>query len=103
MEQKVFATIQQYAMLQRGDSVAVAVSGGKDSVALLHILCVLRVEFALNLTAVHIHHGIRAKTADRDEQFVRGLSEQLGVAYRCFRVGGSFRGDCHVHDHAGGR
>ncbi|MBE6819038.1 MAG: tRNA lysidine(34) synthetase TilS [Ruminococcaceae bacterium] len=84
MEQKIRATIQQYAMLQCGDSVAVAVSGGKDSVALLHFLCSLREEFALNLTAVHIHHGIRAQSADRDEAFVRNLSEQFGVAYRCF-------------------
>jgi len=68
MEQKIRATIQQYAMLQCGDSVAVAVSGGKDSVALLHFLCSLREEFALNLTAVHIHHGIRAQSADRDKR-----------------------------------
>ncbi len=84
MEQKVTETIQQYDMLQKGDTVCIGVSGGKDSVALLHILCHLRQTYALNLCAVHIHHGIRGEQADDDERFVKALCETTGVAFRSF-------------------
>ncbi|MBQ3432351.1 MAG: tRNA lysidine(34) synthetase TilS [Clostridia bacterium] len=84
MEQKVVKTIEQYAMLQKGDTVAVGVSGGKDSVALLHILCALRETYQLHLVAVHIHHGIRGEEADADERFVERLCRDLAVEYRCF-------------------
>ena len=84
MEQKVVKTIEQYGMLDKGDTVAVGVSGGKDSVALLHILCALRQEYELNLIAVHIHHGIRGEQADADERFVEKLCQEWAVAYRCF-------------------
>ena len=84
MEQKVFETIEQYGMLCQGDTVAVGVSGGKDSVALLHMLCALRQTYALKLCAVHIHHGIRGAAADADAQFVKNLCRELDVAFRCF-------------------
>src|SRR5262245_19723142 len=60
-----------------GDSVLVAVSGGPDSVALLHALAGLRAECGLTLTAGHVHHGLRPE-ADRDAEFVRGLAARLG-------------------------
>src|SRR5262249_62401544 len=46
-------------LLQPGDHVLVGVSGGPDSVALLHALMLLRSEYALQLTVCHVHHGLR--------------------------------------------
>ncbi len=54
--------------------VAVALSGGADSVALLCLLCGRK-----GLSAVHVHHGIRGEEADRDLAFCRALTEKLGV------------------------
>ena len=64
------------AGLADGAPVAVALSGGADSVALLHILLY---EGVMPLHALHVHHGIRGAEADRDEQFCRTLCETLGV------------------------
>ena len=86
MESKILHTIQDYDMLQQGEQVAIALSGGKDSVALLHALLQLKCRYDLQLIGVHIHHGIRGAEADRDERFAAQLCEQFGVAYRCFRV-----------------
>ncbi len=59
-------------------SVLAALSGGKDSAALLLFLCALR-DKGVSLSACHVHHGIRGKEADRDEAFCRSLCEKLGV------------------------
>ena len=66
-------------MLLPGDRVLVALSGGADSMALLHVLLSLREEYRLHIAAAHYHHGIRGEEADRDECFVRGACETLGV------------------------
>lgn len=71
MEQKVFAYIQQHALLSPGDHVTVAVSGGADSMALLTALLVLRERLGVTVSAAHFHHGIRGEEADRDAAFVQ--------------------------------
>ncbi len=58
-------------LLQTGDHILVAVSGGPDSLALLHALSALRVEIGLQgLSAGHFHHGLRGQEADDDAAFV---------------------------------
>lgn len=74
--------IEQYHMLQKGDSVVVGVSGGADSVCLLRILWKLRDEYSLKLLAVHVHHGIRGKEADEDAAFTEELCRQWQIPYR---------------------
>lgn len=56
-----------------------AVSGGADSVALLHALSRLRAETAFQLRAVHIQHGLRGEASRADELFVRELCQSLNV------------------------
>jgi tRNA(Ile)-lysidine synthase len=73
-------------MLERGDHLVVAVSGGPDSVALLRALVLLSDEFRLRLTAAHLHHGLRAEEADRDEAFVRRLCAGMGMDCICKKV-----------------
>jgi tRNA(Ile)-lysidine synthase len=62
-------------------TVIVAVSGGPDSVALLHVLHRLAPQFALQLVVAHVNHALRAGEADEDEQFVRQLAAQLGLEF----------------------
>jgi tRNA(Ile)-lysidine synthase len=71
------ATVARHRLLAPGDHVVVAVSGGPDSVALLHALTGLRDDYGLALTVGHVHHGLRPD-ADRDAAFVSDLAARLG-------------------------
>jgi tRNA(Ile)-lysidine synthase len=64
-----------------GDRVLVAVSGGPDSAALLHLLHELREELGLRLEVAHLQHGIRGDEAREDARFVAALAEQLGLPF----------------------
>src|SRR5581483_7851578 len=70
---------------QPGERVAVAVSGGADSVALLVAIADARVETGIVLSAIHVHHGLRGAEADGDAQFVADLTCQLGISLRTER------------------
>ncbi len=78
-------TLRQQEMVQPGQTVAAALSGGRDSVCLLHVLQQLSVKLSFKLMAVHVHHGLREE-ADEDEAFCRQLCERLGVDFRTKRV-----------------
>jgi tRNA(Ile)-lysidine synthase len=77
--------VTRHGLLEPGDHVLVGVSGGPDSVALLHALLLLRSEYALRLTVCHVHHGLRPE-ADRDAAFVEALATRLGCPARVVRV-----------------
>lgn len=77
MNRKVLDAIERHRMLKPGDAVVVGVSGGADSMALLHILCNLPLK--LSVTAAHLNHGIRGEEAERDEARVADFCKSLGV------------------------
>ena len=79
MNNSILKTIEKYDMLRRGDSVVVGVSGGADSVCLLHFLSLIRDSYDIVVKAVHVNHNIRGEEAERDELFVRSLCEELSV------------------------
>lgn len=62
-----------------------ALSGGRDSVALLHALAQLRGEFGFDLSALHVHHGL-SPNADGWAEFCVRLCDSLGIPFRCTRV-----------------
>ena len=68
---KVRKTIEKYTMIKKGDNVVVALSGGADSMSLLHILCLLKDEIGFTVSAAHVNHCIRGAEAERDNEFVR--------------------------------
>lgn len=77
MKSKVHQTVIQQRLFSDGDAVVAAVSGGADSVAMLHLLHTV---WHLSLTVVHVHHGIRTNgEADRDAAFVQQLCSQWGI------------------------
>ena len=61
-------------------------SGGADSVALLHLLLPLQNAAGFRLEAMHINHGLRGSESDGDEEFVRKLCRETGVALHTARV-----------------
>ncbi len=79
MLKKVEAYIRANHMIEKGDQVVAAVSGGADSVCLLHILVSLRNILECEIRVVHVHHGLRGAEADRDAEYVRELSDMWEV------------------------
>jgi tRNA(Ile)-lysidine synthase len=76
---KVRDTIERDHLLARGDIVVVGVSGGPDSLCLLHLLCQLKADLALELHVAHLHHGLRGQDADADAAFVRAVAADWGL------------------------
>lgn len=86
MLDKVRNTVKRFGMLNSGDTVVIGVSGGVDSVVLLHILASLSEEYKLSIIAAHLNHGLRGKESDRDEAFVKKLANKLGIKFTHKRV-----------------
>ena len=87
LKSTVRRTIRQHALARPGTRVLVAVSGGADSVALLHLLRALEDEGDLVVAgAAHLHHGLRGADADGDEAFCRALAERLNVGFASARA-----------------
>jgi tRNA(Ile)-lysidine synthase len=76
---KLIAFEKAQNLLERGDHVLAAVSGGPDSVCLAHFLCALRRRKGLRVSLLHVHHGLRGAQADRDAHSVLVLGEALGA------------------------
>ncbi len=83
---KVKNAVERYNMPLKGRTVAVGVSGGADSMALLNVLLELKEELGINVVACHVNHGIRGETADRDENFVVEACRRLGVEARVLKA-----------------
>ncbi len=67
MSNPFLTAVNKYKLIEKNDSVAVALSGGADSVSLLHMLCSVKEKYNLTLYAIHINHMIRG--------FVEGMSD----------------------------
>jgi tRNA(Ile)-lysidine synthase len=80
MLSRVKKTIEKYKMLRPGDRVVAGVSGGADSICLLHILLQLR-ECSTDIIVAHLDHGIRGKEAKRDLLFVKRTALSLGLKF----------------------
>ncbi len=78
---QVRQTIAKYGMLASGDRVAVAVSGGPDSVALLECLRELAPQLGITLAVVHLDHQLRGRESHEDEHFVARLARRRRLAF----------------------
>lgn len=81
MIEKIRQTIAKYRLLENGDRVIVAFSGGADSCALLLCLAGLAETFRLKLTVAHFNHGLRGAESDEDEMFCRKLAQELRLDF----------------------
>ena len=86
MLNKLTALIRQYDMLQPGDRVVCAVSGGADSMALLWSMYLLKEKLGIDLAAAHLNHGLRGTESDRDEAFVREFCQGYEIPLYCEKV-----------------
>ena len=68
-----------HRLIEKGDTIVCAVSGGADSMALLWSLYLLKEEWDLTVEAAHFNHHLRGVESDRDEQFVRDFCDGYGI------------------------
>lgn len=86
MLQKVQKQMEDYQMANKGDCIAVAVSGGADSVCLLLLLNILKQEMGFSLHVIHVEHGIRGKDSKKDAEFVQNLCKTLEIPCVIYEV-----------------
>lgn len=72
--QRVQDAIEDDALLDPDDRVVVGVSGGPDSLCLLHVLRQLRPTYQVQLHVAHLNHGTRGRASDLDAKFVKGIA-----------------------------
>lgn len=73
--------IEENNLIEKGDSIVSAVSGGSDSVFMLEMLLAIKSDYELNIIVCHVNHGLRGAEAQRDEDFVKDLAEKHGLIY----------------------
>jgi len=76
---KILEDILSSGLIAQRDRVLLAVSGGSDSMAMLHIFTQLQKELEVTLAVAHLNHSIRGKRADRDSHLVKKTAEHYGL------------------------
>ncbi|WP_099203712.1 tRNA lysidine(34) synthetase TilS [Miniphocaeibacter massiliensis] len=85
MKTKIIEFIKTNNLIEVNDKIVLGFSGGPDSVFLLHILNEIRLEYKLELLAIHINHSIR-KEAVKDELFSKKMAEKLGIKFKSYKI-----------------
>lgn len=75
-------TVVKRNLIAKKDRIMIGVSGGADSVCLLHMLVMLKDELALELAVFHLNHCLRGAESDGDQEFVEAMCKQLNII--CF-------------------
>lgn len=83
---KVKEAIDKHRMLDRGDHVVVAISGGPDSMALLRVMEMLSKTYGISLVMAHLNHCMRRAESEQDEQFIREVAKRRSIPLVCDRV-----------------
>ena len=86
IEQKVLKFIDRHNLIAPDDMLLIALSGGPDSVFLLHFLKKFARRFKSNLIAVHINHQLRGFESDEDENFCKEVCKELGIRLHPLRI-----------------
>jgi tRNA(Ile)-lysidine synthase len=81
LEARVYDTIHRQHMITPGDHIVIGVSGGADSICLLHVLKELKERLQVELRAVHVHHGLRER-AEQDADYTQSCCRQWGIPLR---------------------
>lgn len=83
IEKKIIEPARKYDMFPRGERILCAVSGGADSMFLLHWLSSHSEELGISVAAAHYEHGIRGEESLRDCCFVEDYCEEHGISFIC--------------------
>ncbi|MEW8956858.1 tRNA lysidine(34) synthetase TilS, partial [Clostridium sp.] len=83
---KVRDFVKENNMISKNDKVLVALSGGPDSICLIHILNELKDELGIEILAAHLNHCLRGEDANKDEEYVREFCKSLNIQCYVKRV-----------------
>jgi tRNA(Ile)-lysidine synthase len=86
LELKLKEFIERHRLVCPGQSVLLAVSGGIDSMTMLHLFLRIRKQLDLHLSIIHINHQLRGEESMEDERFVQEISTVYSIPYYCERV-----------------
>lgn len=86
VESKILKAIDDHVMLTKGDNLIVGVSGGADSMLLLHFLLSLAEPLNLKITVAHVNHCLRGAESDRDENFVCNFCNENNIDFKLLKV-----------------
>lgn len=81
MLNKVINFINYNNLIKDGDRILIALSGGPDSVCMLHILNSIKDVFNIKIFAAHVNHMLRGEEADKDEEYAKNLCETLNIEF----------------------
>lgn len=83
--EKIERYCRENTLISYGDGIVAGLSGGADSVFLLHVLSKMKKQWGLNLVAVHVNHGIRGEEAQRDQEYAKTFAESRGILCRVYQ------------------
>lgn len=86
IQQKFYETINKHKMIHKGDKVIVAVSGGPDSMCLLHLFLTYREQLGIYLLVAHLDHMFRGEESQGDALFVQSFCARKGLTFISDRV-----------------
>lgn len=89
IEHKLHRYIEKHQLLQKGDEIVIGVSGGADSMMLLHYLYTHQEQYGIRIKVAHVHHGIREE-AERDAVYVETVCKEMNVPF--------YRHNCNIKD-----
>lgn len=85
IEQKALKCIDENHLIEKGDKVLVALSGGADSIFLLSFLIKFKKRFGIEVAAFHLNHKLRGKSADTDEKFCSDFCLKNKIKFICVK------------------
>lgn len=89
-EQKVLRFIKENNLIDENDKILIALSGGPDSVFLLHFFNKFKKKYKIEIGAAHINHLLRGKNSDRDELFCKTICDELEIPFYYTRTNVKF-------------
>ncbi|MFH0735308.1 MAG: tRNA lysidine(34) synthetase TilS [bacterium] len=85
-DEKVINFIKNNYLIEKGDKIVVALSGGADSVFLLHFLVKYQKKYNIQISVLHVNHQLRGDDADNDEMFCFELCKKMGIGFNSVKI-----------------
>jgi len=86
IEQNIINFINKYKLVKKGDRLLIALSGGADSIFMLHFFNKFKKKYQIELSALHINHLLRGSDSDEDELFCKEYCEKIGIQFISKRI-----------------
>ena len=78
LKEEVLKTIETYNLIEMNDKIVIGVSGGPDSICLLHVLYGLKEKLGIEIVVAHVNHMLR-EVADLETEYVQNFCKKLGI------------------------